>query len=83
MAITFGENAPFRCDIVGSFLRPDVLKQARADFEAGAIDANQLKTVEDIAIRDLVAKQKAAGFHTLLGVFHMAVYAQGKRFSAL
>lgn len=56
MAITFGENAPFRYDIVGSFLRPDVLKQARADFEAGAIDANQLKTVEDIAIRDLVAK---------------------------
>ena len=65
MAITFGENAPFRCDIVGSFLRPDVLKQARADFEAGAIDANQLKTVEDIAIRDLVAKQKAAGLKVI------------------
>lgn len=54
-------NAPFRCDIVGSFLRPDVLKQARADFSAGIIDAAQLKTVEDVAIRDLVAKQKAAG----------------------
>ena len=54
-------NAPFRCDIVGSFLRPDVLKQARADFNAGIIDAVQLKTVEDVAIRDLVAKQKAAG----------------------
>ena len=54
-------NAPFRCDIVGSFLRPDVLKQARADFNAGAIDAAQLKTVEDVAIRDLVAKQKGAG----------------------
>lgn len=54
-------NAPFRCDIVGSFLRPDVLKQARADFNAGIIDASQLKTVEDVAIRDLVAKQKAAG----------------------
>ena len=54
-------NAPFRCDIVGSFLRPDVLKQARADFNAGAIDAAQLKTVEDIAIRDLVTKQKTAG----------------------
>lgn len=65
MAITLGENAPFRCDIVGSFLRPDVLKQARADFEAGAIDANQLKTVEDIAIRDLVAKQKAAGLKVI------------------
>ena len=54
-------NAPFRCDIVGSFLRPDVLKQARADFASGTIDAAQLKTVEDVAIRDLVAKQKAAG----------------------
>lgn len=54
-------NAPFRCDIVGSFLRPDVLKQARADFNAGIINAAQLKTVEDVAIRDLVAKQKAAG----------------------
>ena len=54
-------NAPFRCDIVGSFLRPDVLKQARADFNAGVIDAAQLKTVEDVAIRDLVAKQKVAG----------------------
>ena len=54
-------NAPFRCDIVGSFLRPDVLKQARADFNAGVIDAAQLKTVEDVSIRDLVAKQKAAG----------------------
>ena len=54
-------NAPFRCDIVGSFLRPDVLKQARADFNAGVIDAAQLKCVEDVSIRDLVAKQKAAG----------------------
>ena len=54
-------NAPFRCDIVGSFLRPDVLKQARADFNAGVIHAAQLKTLEDVAIRDLVAKQKAAG----------------------
>ena len=65
MAGTFEENAPFRYDIVGSFLRPDVLKQARADFEAGTIDAAQLKTVEDIAIRDLVAKQKAAGLKVI------------------
>ena len=54
-------NAPCRCDIVGRFLRPDVLKRARADFNTGTIDAAQLKTVEDVAIRDLVAKQKAAG----------------------
>lgn len=61
MTVSVENNAPFRCDVVGSFLRPDVLKQARADFIVGTINAEQLKTVEDIAIRDLVAKQKTAG----------------------
>lgn len=56
---------PFRADIVGSFLRPDVLKQARADFAAGIIDSAQLKTVEDTAIRDLVAKQTAHGLRVV------------------
>ena len=59
------KNAPFRADVVGSFLRPDVLKQARADFAAGIIDAGTLRAVEDEAIRDLVAKQKAAGLHVI------------------
>lgn len=59
------KNAPFRADIVGSFLRPDVLKQARADFAAGTIDASELRCVEDVAIRDLVAKQKAAGLSVI------------------
>ena len=59
------KNAPFRADVVGSFLRPDVLKQARADFAAGVIDAGALRAVEDGAIRDLVAKQKAAGLHVI------------------
>lgn len=51
-------KAPCRYDFVGSFLRPDYLKKARADFEKGAITAQQLKEVEDKAILDLVAKQK-------------------------
>lgn len=59
------KNAPFRADVVGSFLRPDVLKQARADFAAGVIDEAALRVVEDEAIRDLVAKQKAAGLHVI------------------
>lgn len=59
------KNAPFRADVVGSFLRSDVLKQARADFAAGVIDAGALRAVEDEAIRDLVAKQKAAGLHVI------------------
>lgn len=59
------KNAPFRADVVGSFLRPDVLKQARADFAAGVIDEAALRAVENEAIRDLVAKQKAAGLHVI------------------
>ena len=63
--MSYKHNAPFRYDVVGSFLRPDVLKQARADHAAGLIDDAQLKVVEDEAIRDLVAKQKAAGLHVI------------------
>lgn len=63
--MAYSKNAPFRADVVGSFLRPDVLKQARADFAAGVIDAGALCAVEDEAIRDLVAKQKAAGLHVI------------------
>lgn len=54
-------NAPYRYDVVGSFLRPERLKSARADFEAGSISEDELKAVEDECIADLVAKQKKAG----------------------
>ena len=63
--MAYSKNAPFRADVVGSFLRPDVLKQARADFAAGVNDAGALRAVEDEAIRDLVAKQKAAELHVI------------------
>lgn len=58
-------HAPFRYDVVGSFLRPDVLKQARADHKAGLIDDAALDVVTDEAIRDLVAKQKAHGLRAV------------------
>lgn len=56
---------PFRYDYVGSFLRPEALKQVRTDYEAGRIKREQLTAVEDGAIRDLVQKQKAAGYHVI------------------
>ena len=68
-------KAPCRYDFVGSFLRPDYLKKARADFENGAITAEQLKEVEDKAILDLVAKQKKAGYHIITdGEFRRATW---------
>lgn len=58
-------HTPFRYDFVGSFLRPDKLKQARADYEAGAITKEQLTAVEDDCIRDLITKTKALGYHVI------------------
>lgn len=55
-------HAPYRYDYVGSFLRPEKLKEARNQYEEGKIDANALKTVEDECITDLVKKQKEAGY---------------------
>ena len=58
-------HAPQRFDIVGSFLRPDYLRQARAAFERGELSADELKATEDKAILDLIAKEKAAGLHVI------------------
>ena len=58
-------HTPFRYDFVGSFLRPDKLKQARADYEAGAITKEHLTAVEDDCIRDLITKTKALGYHVI------------------
>lgn len=68
-------NTPFRYDYVGSFLRPERLKKARADFEAGTITAEELKAVEDTCILELVAKQKEAGYHVITdGEFRRATW---------
>jgi 5-methyltetrahydropteroyltriglutamate--homocysteine methyltransferase len=48
-------------EIVGSFLRPEKLKQAREGFAAGTITHAELKDVENQAISELVAKQKEVG----------------------
>ncbi|VDG18875.1 5-methyltetrahydropteroyltriglutamate--homocysteine S-methyltransferase [Lactiplantibacillus mudanjiangensis] len=53
--------SPFRYDVVGSFLRPQVLKDARAQFAAGQLDAAGLKAVEDTSIIELIKQQEAAG----------------------
>ena len=51
-------QAPFRYDVVGSFLRPEYLKDARAKFAEGKITEEQLKETEDKAIKELVEKEK-------------------------
>ena len=58
-------NAPYRYDVVGSFLRPEYLRTARAAFERGELSAAELKETEDRAILDLIDTQKTAGLHCI------------------
>ena len=58
------DTAPFRADHVGSLLRPPELKEARALHQAGAMDAEDLKAVEDRSIEELIAKQAAVGLRS-------------------
>lgn len=65
MAFTIPQNAPFRADVVGSFLRPDVLKNARNLHRQGLLDDAALKQVEDECITDLIAKQIKHGLRVI------------------
>ena len=58
-------KTPFRYDFVGSFLRPEKLKQAKKDFSEGKITEKELNDITDDCVRDVFAKQKAAGFHAI------------------
>ena len=52
---------PFRADIVGSFLRPAELAEARRRFASGQIDADALRIAEETAIAELVVREADAG----------------------
>jgi 5-methyltetrahydropteroyltriglutamate--homocysteine methyltransferase len=54
---------PFRADHVGSLLRPSELLRARAEHQAGRLAAEQLRRVEDTAIRDAARMQREIGLH--------------------
>ncbi len=59
------DTPPFRADHVGSLLRPPDLARARADFKAGRIDSDELRSVEDDAILNVMALQRDAGLQTV------------------
>lgn len=68
-------KTPFRYDFVGSFLRPERLKEARRAFDNGDIGYDELKKVEDETITELVSKLKALGYHVITdGEFRRATW---------
>ena len=69
------QKAPFRLDHVGSFLRPERLKEARAKFNAGEITAEELERVENEEIIALVEKEKELGLQSITdGEFRRAFW---------
>ena len=56
---------PFRAEHVGSLLRPLDLRQARLAAATGKLSAEDLRGVEDRAIRAAVAKQEALGLEVV------------------
>src|SRR5215212_659512 len=55
---------PFRADHVGSLLRPPELLKAREDFAGGHISSEELRGIEDKAIREVVRMQEEVGLRS-------------------
>ena len=56
---------PFRADHVGSLLRSAAIKDARAKYESGDINADQLHEVEDREIAAIIRKQEEIGLQAV------------------
>ena len=68
---------PFRADHVGSLLRPQAVLEARGKFESKQISADELRCIEDDAIRYVVKRQEEVGLQCVTdgelrrGTWHM------------
>lgn len=58
-------HPPYRADHVGSLLRPEPLKHARAEHAAGRLTAAELRAVEDTQIELAVRRQEALGLEAV------------------
>src|ERR1700689_169754 len=58
---TKADLAKIRTDVVGSLLRPPHLKEARVRLDDGVIAADELRAIEDEAVREAVRLQEAVG----------------------
>ncbi|HTW73903.1 MAG TPA: 5-methyltetrahydropteroyltriglutamate--homocysteine S-methyltransferase [Steroidobacteraceae bacterium] len=66
---------PFRADHVGSLLRPPQLVAAREQYRQGQLSADALRSVEDAAIREVVAQQQEVGLQSVTdGEFRRAYW---------
>ncbi|GLY93182.1 5-methyltetrahydropteroyltriglutamate--homocysteine S-methyltransferase [Actinoplanes sp. NBRC 103695] len=62
--MTLRDTPPFRADHVGSLLRPARLLQAREEHAAQKMSDDELRAVEDEAVREVVAMQRDVGLRS-------------------
>ena len=55
----------YRSDVVGSLLRPDYLKEARARHDGGALSDAEFKRIEDRAVNEAIDLQTRLGFEVI------------------
>ncbi|MBZ5645495.1 MAG: methionine synthase, partial [Acidobacteriia bacterium] len=55
----------YRSDVVGSLLRPNYLKQAREQFEAGDLTDVEFKRIEDRSVNAAIEMQLRTGIDVL------------------
>jgi 5-methyltetrahydropteroyltriglutamate--homocysteine methyltransferase len=67
---------PFRAEHIGSLVRPARLLQARQRHADGALGRDELRAIEDDAIRDVVRLQEDVGLHVVTdGEFRRGTYS--------
>lgn len=65
MASSLHRNPPFRAEHLGSLLRPDDLLKTRADLDNGKAQQEELTSIEDTSVKDIVETQIKLGFHPI------------------
>lgn len=59
------KRPPYRADHVGSLLRPQALKEARAKRARGELSADELTAIEDRAIETAIRRQEEVGLQSI------------------
>lgn len=65
MASTLHRSPPFRAEHLGSLLRPEELLKTRTDVDNGKAQQQQLTSIEDAAVKEIVETQIKLGFHPI------------------
>lgn len=71
------KTVTFRAEVIGSFLRPPTIKQARQRLAEGQITKDELRAIEDHEIEAIVALQESVGLKVATdGEFRRSTYSE-------